>query len=505
MNTLGPYAIEQDYSHYVSKSSGVIFGLVGTAKKGPVNEPTLCTSSTDFIRKFGEASPDHLGLYAAMYYLSQGNRCYFVRAEGDTPAQKGVTTIKGLVENPTPNTESDESSEETEPEVVDPVNAITLTAKTPGTYFNNLKIIVAGSVVGYKITVNDGIRTLETIMYQIGDNFNSAYFDASAVTEGITSLVPGTYVVEGGTDSATDLNSANWIKALEKLKSSTYDINLFAVPGISDQAVIVKALQIAENRGDALFLVDPPNNLDPADVADWHNGAGEYSASSTLYNSSYGALYYSWQKIYDNNYAQYVDVPPSVIVASVMAKSARETAIWMPPAGMIRGKVDGVIKPVYTPDDGERDALYADTNAVNCIIDDPTEGLVVFGQKTLLRSQTALNRVNVRMLLNYLKRVIVAAAKYLTFEPNDSYTWNSFEDLVEPTLRSIGQRRGLYAYKIVKGEEIVTNDDIDNYRMPCKILIQPTKAAEEIPIYFTITRTGVDFNDVLDNDYIPSI
>lgn len=488
MNTLGPYAIEQDYSHYVSKSSGVILGVVGTATKGPVNEPTLCTSATDFIRKFGNASPDHLGLYAAMYYLSQGNRCYFVRAEGSTPAAKATATVQGRVTG---------ASEDT--------NAITLTAKTPGTYYNALRVVVAASVIGYKITVNDGTKTLETIMFQIGDTFNSAYFDATAVVENLASLTPGTYTASGGTDSATSLTSANWITALETLKSSTYDINVFAVPGISDQAVIIKALQIAENRGDALFLVDPPNNLDPADVADWHNGTGDYTATSTLYNSSYGALYYSWQKIYDQNYNQYVDVPPSVIVAEVMARSARETAIWMPPAGMIRGKVDGVVSPVYSPDQGERDALYTDANAVNCIIEDPTEGLVVFGQKTLLRSQTALNRVNVRMLLNYLKRVVVAAAKYLTFEPNDSYTWNSFEDLVEPTLRSIGQRRGLYAYRIVKGEEIVTEDDIDNYRMPCKILIQPTKAAEEIPIYFTITRTGVDFNDVLDGDYIPSI
>lgn len=486
MNTLGPYAIEQDYSHYVSKASSVVFGVVGTATKGPVKEPTLCTSGTDFIRKFGNPDPDHLGLYAAMYYLNQGNRCYFVRAEGATPAAKATVTLPG-------------KKNET---VV--ASAITLTANTPGTYYNKLKVVVAASIVGYKITVTEDSKALEVIMYQIGGKFNSAYFTITASAEGLTELTAGTYTSAGGTDSDTNLTAANWITALETLQSSVYDINLFAVPGISDNAVIVKALQIAEKRGDALFLVDPPNNLDPGDVADWHNGSGEYTSSSSLLNSSYGALYYSWQNIYDQNNDQYVQVPPSGIVAQVMAKSARESAIWLPPAGMTRGKIDGVTSPVYSPDDGERDALYVDNNAVNCIIEDPTEGLVVFGQKTLLRSQTALNRVNVRMLLNYLKRVITAAAKYLTFEPNDSYTWNSFEDLVEPTLRSIGQRRGLYDYKIVKGEDIVTADDIDNYRMPCKILIQPTKAAEEIPIYFTITRTGVDFNDVLDVDYIQS-
>lgn len=410
MNILGPYAIEQDYSHYVSKMSGIIFGVVGTATKGAVNTPTLCTSTTDFLRKFGPASADHLGMYAALYYLNNGNRLYFVRAEGTTPAAKATATIKGK------------------------------------------------------------------------------------------KLTPDTYTVTGGTDSATGLQSAQWIKAVDTLKSDVYDINLFAVPGVSDNAVILECLDVAEYRGDCLFLVDPPNNLTPDQVKDWHNGTGEYSSTSSLLNSSYGAVYYSWQTVYDKDTDSYIDLPPSAIVSSVMAKSARETEIWMPPAGMVRGLVSGVNSPKYSPDTGERNALYADQNAVNCIIEDPTYGLVVFGQKTLLRANTALDRVNVRMLLNYLKRVVVAAAKYLTFEPNDSTTWNSFEDLVEPTLRSIGQRRGLYDYKIVKGEAIVTNDDIDNYRMPCKILIQPTKAAEEIPIYFTLTSTGVDFNEILESE-----
>lgn len=484
MNILGPYAIEQDYSHYVSKMSGVIFGVVGTATKGEVNQPVLCTSTTDFLRKFGSASPDHLGMYAALYYLNQGSRLYYVRAEGATAAAKATVTIPGS---------ANESAVS---------QGIILTAMTPGTYYNNLKVIVAESLVGYKITISESGRTLENIMYQIGDKFRSAYFEATTIAENIDKLTAGTYTPAGGTDSATDLTSADWIKALDTLKSDVYDINLFAVPGISENAVIVRALEIAETRGDCLFLVDPPNNLTPDEVTDWHNGAGAYTSSSSLFNSSFGACYYAWQTVYDKDTDSYIDLPPSAIVSAVMAKSARETEIWMPPAGMVRGLVSGVHAPVYSPDTGERNALYADQNAVNCIIEDPTYGLVVFGQKTLLRSQTALDRVNVRMLLNYLKRVVVAAAKYLTFEPNDQTTWNSFEDLVEPTLRSIGQRRGLYDYKIVKGEAIVTNDDIDNYRMPCKILIQPTKAAEEIPIYFTLTSTGVDFNEILESENI---
>ena len=109
-----------------------------------------------------------------------------------------------------------------------------------------------------------------------------------------------------------------------------------------------------------------------------------------------------------------------------------------------------------------------------------------------------MNRVNVRRLLNYLKRVITAACNYLTFEPNDRVTWNSFEMKILPTLKNIQNKRGIYEYRVVKGETIVTNEDIDNYRMPCMVMIRPTKAAEEIPIYFVITSTGADFNEVLE-------
>ena len=92
----------------------------------------------------------------------------------------------------------------------------------------------------------------------------------------------------------------------------------------------------------------------------------------------------------------------------------------------------------------------------------------------------------------------MAACSHLTFEPNDRMTWNSFEMKVQPVLESIKNRRGIYEYRIVKGETIVTEQDIDNYRMPCMIMIRPTKAAEEIPIYFVITSTGADFNEVLE-------
>lgn len=488
MNVLGPYAIEQDYSQYLSRVSGIIFCAVGTATKGEVGTPILCTSTADFVRKFGSASKDHLGTYAAQYYLTQGNRLYYLRISDSTEV-KGTTTIPGKKND------------------TDVPSAIVLTAKTPGTYYNTLKVVVQATTIEkrYRIVISESDRTIENIIYTIGEEFKSSNFEATTVAEELTKLTPGTYTVTGGTDGTTNITDAMYVEALKKLTVESVDMNLFAIPGVSSTPVIQKAIEVAETRGDCLFLVDPPKGYSLDDVIAWHNGSklgSDGHTGSVLLNSSFAALYYSWQNVYDSATNTYFDVPPSVVVASVMAKSARDSELWFPPAGVVRGIVQGVKTPVDSPDSGARTAAYMDPNAVNCIIEDPTYGLVVYGQKTLSRANTALNRVNVRMLLNYLKRVIVAAAKYLTFEPNDDITWNSFEDLVEPTLRNIGQRRGLYDYKIVKGEAIVTDEDIDNYRMPCKILIKPTKSVEEIPIYFTITSTGADFNEILESESV---
>ena len=480
---IGAYVVEQDYSHYVAKQSDIIFGVVGTATKGDVNTPTLCTSTADFVRKFGPASSSHLGIFAGLYFLNQGNKLYFVRAQTDaTPAVKATVTVPGKAA-----------------EDAAVAQALILTALTPGTYYNDLDIVVSTTVLGYKIVVTSNGVTLESKLYTLGGTVESAYYSITTFATGVLSLTTGTYSFAGGTDAASSLLSSDWIRAVDTLENDLYDINLFAIPGVSDNTVVLEAIRVAETRGDCMYLVDPPNDLEPDEVKDWHNAAGDYDGN-TILNSSYAALYWSWQTVYDKETDSYIDLPPSAVVSAVMAKSARESEIWLPPAGLVRGLISGVSSPVYSPSGTERDALYADENAVNCIIEDPTYGLAVFGQKTLLRSATALNRVNVRMLLNYLKRIITGAAKYLVFEPNDSTTWEAFEDLIEPTLQSIGNRRGLYDYKIVIGEAIVSDEDIDNYRMPCKILLKPTKAAEEIPIYFTITSTGADFNSVLESE-----
>lgn len=482
---IGAYAVERDYSHYVAYAAKTIFAVVGTATKGPVGVATVCTSAQDLVNKFGPLKPDCYGLYAGQYFLSQSSKLYFVRAASDTAA-KATVNIKGI--------------NASEIEVAD---ALTLEALELGTYADGYTVVItaSGSDGKYNIAVKSKSgNTLEAIkdirLEDLTTSYQSSIFKVSNVNSVAASLSLGTYTFSGGNDGISDIEAGDYITAANSLTADLVDMNLFAVPGVSDSAVITAMLALAENRGDCLYLVDPPKGLTRDGVIQWHNGGGDYN--HTAFNSSFGALYYDWVTIYDSVNKVRVDVPPSVVVAASYAYSDRTTEVWYAPAGLQRGLVRGVLDSVTKLGKADTELLYSDGNAINSLYDDPQVGLVLWGQKTLSRADTALNRVNVRRLLNYLKRVITAACNYLTFEPNDRVTWNSFEMKILPTLKNIQNKRGIYEYRVVKGETIVTNEDIDNYRMPCMVMIRPTKAAEEIPIYFVITSTGADFNEVLE-------
>lgn len=482
---IGAYAVERDYSHYVAYAAKTIFAVVGTATKGPVGVATVCTSAQDLVNKFGPLKPDCYGLYAGQYFLSQSSKLYFVRAASDTAA-KATVNIKGI--------------NASEIEVAD---ALTLEALELGTYADGYTVVITASEPegNYNIAVKSKSgNTLETIkdirLEDLTTSYQSSTFKVSKVNSVAAKLSSGTYTFSGGNDGISDIEAGDYITAANSLTADLVDMNLFAVPGVSDPAVITAMLALAENRGDCLYLVDPPKGLTRDGVIQWHNGGGDYN--HTAFNSSFGALYYDWVTIYDSVNKVRVDVPPSVVVAASYAYSDRTTEVWYAPAGLKRGLVRGVLDSVTKLGKADTELLYSDGNAINSLYDDPQVGLVLWGQKTLSRADTALNRVNVRRLLNYLKRVITAACNYLTFEPNDRVTWNSFEMKILPVLKNIQNKRGIYEYRVVKGETIVTNEDIDNYRMPCMVMIRPTKAAEEIPIYFVITSTGADFNEVLE-------
>jgi hypothetical protein len=273
-----------------------------------------------------------------------------------------------------------------------------------------------------------------------------------------------------------------------------FDINLLLIPGFSSGAVIGQALAMCEARGDALFIVDPPFGLRPQQVVDWHNGM-LLSDLTTAINSSYGALYWSCLQIFDQFTAQNLWVPPCGHIAAVFSRTATTAEQWFAPAGLNRGYIDTALDVEYSPSKGERDLLYGSGNAVNPIVNFPQTGLTVWGQRTLQRAQTALDRVNVRMLLIYIKKNLIVLLRNYIFEPNDQVLWAQVTNTVNPFLANIAARRGLTAFKVVCDATNNTPERVDSNELWVSVFLQPTRTVEFIVLNLIIMQTGASFND----------
>lgn len=275
--------------------------------------------------------------------------------------------------------------------------------------------------------------------------------------------------------------------------TDVFDIDMLVTPGVSTGAVIGQALQLCESRGDCIYLVDSPFGLKAQQVIDWHNGLLDSTVTAAI-NSSYGALYWSWVKIFDQFSREEIFIPPSGPVSAIYARTARVAEVWFAPAGLNRGRLTTSLDVEVNPSQGERDALYSFGNAVNPITKFPQDGIVVFGQRTLQRADTALNRVNVRMLLNYMKKRLVRLLRNFVFEQNDRFTRATVVANIEPFLRDIASRRGLTGYKVVCDETNNTGQRIDNHELHVAVFIRPTRSAEFINVNLVVLRTEQSFS-----------
>lgn len=271
------------------------------------------------------------------------------------------------------------------------------------------------------------------------------------------------------------------------------DINLLCTPGFSTGAVIGTALQMCESRGDVLYLVDPPFGLRPQQAVDWHNGM-LLSDLKTAINSSYGSLYWGWIRIFDQFSSDEIWIPPSGHIAAVFSRTARDAEQWFAPAGLRRGRLLTALDVEYSPTQGERDLLYGSGNAVNAIVKFPQDGIVVWGQRTLQRTQSALDRVNVRMLLIFIKKNLTRLLRNYIFEPNDRILWKQVLATVEPFLSDIQARRGLTAYRVICDESNNTPERIDRNELWVSIFLKPTRTVEFVVLNLAVLRTGASFS-----------
>lgn len=273
----------------------------------------------------------------------------------------------------------------------------------------------------------------------------------------------------------------------------TYDINLLVTPGFSSGSVIGQCLQMCESRGDVLYLVDPPFGLRPQQVVDWHNGMLT-SDLATAINSSYGALYWPWVKIYDAYNTQEIWVPPSGHVSAVFSRTSRVAEQWFAPAGLNRGRLLTALDIEYAPSQGERNLLYGSGNAVNPIVNFPQDGVLIYGQRTLSRSSTALDRVNVRMLFIFLKKNLTRLIRQFLFEPNDEVLWAQIRNTLDPFMADIQARRGMTGYKVVVDATNNTPERIDRGEIWITVFVKPSRAAEFAVLNLVALRTSATFS-----------
>ena len=262
-----------------------------------------------------------------------------------------------------------------------------------------------------------------------------------------------------------------------------YQFNVLVAPGVTlGNSAVSTMISTCENRGDAIAIVD--TTLYGQTVV----GASTAAAGQS---SNYAATYWPWIQLYSTGLGKAVWAPASTVMSGVLAFNDQVGAEWFAPAGLNRGGVPSVLRAERKLSPNDRDNLYQAN--VNPLATFPGEGVVVFGQKTLQRKATALDRVNVRRLLIALKGFIGQVANNLVFEQNTNVTRNRFLAQVNPYMESVVQRQGLYAYKVVMDDTNNTADVIDRNQLVGQIYIQPTKTAEFIILNFNVLPTGATF------------
>lgn len=305
--------------------------------------------------------------------------------------------------------------------------------------------------------------------------------------------IPTSAVFSSELDKAIIGNPATSTGIFAFQNPEVYDVNLLLIPGNSSGAVIGQGLQLCEGRGDMLYIVDPPFGLRPQQVVDWHNGMLLSDLKAAI-NSSYGALYWPWLKIFNQFDGNEIFVPPSGFVAGVFSRTARVAEQWYAPAGLNRGHLLTALDVEFNASQGERDLLYGSGNAVNPIVNFPQDGITVFGQRTLQRKQSALDRVNVRMLLIFLKKNLVRLLRFFLFEPIDDLLFAEIRAAMEPFLEDVQARRGMTGFKVICDSSNNTPERIDRNEVHVAVLIRPTKAAEFIELDLVILRSDQSFS-----------
>ena len=318
-----------------------------------------------------------------------------------------------------------------------------------------------------------------------GNAANASLF--ANLTSNVTISLSGGVSADSPTDG--NITSALALFANDEL----YDISLLPLGSASAVVANFAISSVAEVRKDVIVFASP-------ELADVVNNAGSEATDvvtfrETLTSSSYAVLDSGWKYQYDRYNDVYRYIPLNGDTAGLAVRTDFVADPWFSPAGFNRGQVKNVVKLAYSPSKTDRDTLYK--KGVNPVVTFPGNGTVLFGDKTLLAKPSAFDRINVRRLFIVLEKAISTSAKFTLFEFNDEFTRAQFRNMVEPFLRDVQGRRGIYDFKVVCDNSNNTGEVIDRNEFVGDIYIKPARSINFIQLNFVAVRTGVEFSEVV--------
>ena len=352
-----------------------------------------------------------------------------------------------------------------------------------------------GGSIYYKDVLNQSSQYIWWSAHRAGYNITN-----SASISGINTA-PLNLSLSGGTDGVTESTATLGVyaAAYDKFRNSEdIDVSLiltgksqFGVNGEGKANYLID--NIAEFRKDCVVFCSPKQENVVANPGDELNSTITFRNS--LRSTSYAVMDSGYKYQYDKYNDQYRWVPLNGDIAGLVVRTDDLRDPWFSPAGFNRGNIKNVVKLAYNPDKGNRDQLYK--AGINPVVSFPGQGTILYGDKTLLARPSAFDRINVRRLFIVLEKAIAIAAKSSLFELNDEYTRAQFKNLVEPYLRDVKGRRGIYDFRVVCDLSNNTPERIDRNEFWGDIYIKPARSINFIQLNFSAVRTGVNFDEIV--------
>lgn len=328
--------------------------------------------------------------------------------------------------------------------------------------------------------------------FSVNDKVTGLTSTATGFTQSNVAFV-NTFSLNGGVDGNDTLTDANIIAGYDLFNVEDFELSLILAADADSTVANYLITNLAETRQDCVVCLSVPKN------AVVNNVGNEVTDCVTFRNllpsSSYAFLDCQWVKKYDKYNDVYRYIPANGDTAGLMVRTDQTRDPWFSPAGLNRGNLKGVQGLAWNPKEAYRDVLYQ--NGINSIVNFAGQGAVLFGDKTMQTKDSAFSRINVRRLFIYIRQAVAKAAKYVLFEFNDETARGQFNALVDPFLRDVQGRRGLYAYKVVCDASNNDAQVIDTNSFNGDIYLSATRSINNIKLQFVATRTNVNFSEIV--------